>query len=137
MADQDFNHLPDLAKKIHSVLGQLVRKAAFDVEAAAKGYAAVESGFMRSAIYTLTSESNGYGQGLVGDGTLEAPMEPPSDDLTAYVVAGADYSIYVNNGTSRQVAQPFMEPAADQVRPSLEMAGSKLESFLQSGGNGS
>lgn len=131
MADQDFNHFPELAAKLHTVIGQLVRKAAFDVEAAAKGLAPVETGFMRSAIYTLTDKTNGYGQGLVGDGNLEAPMEPPTDDTTARVVAGADYSIYVNNGTSHQAAQPFMEPAADQVRPSFEMAAGKLEDHLR------
>jgi HK97 gp10 family phage protein len=138
MPSKDFNYLPAMAAKVHMVAKQLVKKAAFDVEAAAKGRAAVDTGFMRSAIYTVTPDArfntgghSTYGQGISGAGKLEPEIEHPPNDLTAYVVAGAEYSIYVEDGTRYMVAQPFMAPAAEDVRPSFEMAFAKLEEYLK------
>lgn len=111
----DFNHTPELLAAIHEGARKAVKKAAFDVEARAKQNAPVDTGYMRNALYTVTTDGSNY---TSGDKTL--PQVPvPSDDLTAIVAAGASYSEYVENGTRFAPAQPFLMPAADSVKGSL------------------
>jgi|SRR5579859_296974 len=128
---QDFNHIPQAIEAMERAAKEITAKAAMDVEAAAKGMAAVDTGFMRSAIYTVTADGSTYGQGVSGNGNLEPELSEGTDDgQTAWVVAGADYSIYVEMGTVHGSAQPFMAPAADQVQPSYEAAWEKLQEAM-------
>ncbi len=127
----DFNRFAELAKKLHEAVKQEVKETAAMVKQAEQDYAAVASGFMRSAIYVKTQEASGYGQGLVGSGNLDPEIPPPPKDTMAYVVAGADYSIFVNHGSVHGPAQPFMEPGAEQIRPQWEARMSNLESKLK------
>jgi HK97 gp10 family phage protein len=96
----------DLGKKadgMDSKTSMVVRKAAFDVERYAKQYAAVDTGFMRGAIHTefIVANSRMYG---------------------ADVISEADYSIFIEAGTSRMAPQPFMGPAGDRVEPGFVAA---------------
>jgi HK97 gp10 family phage protein len=86
--------IPIVTAKVHAKAVAVTAKAAHDVEAHAKGNAAVDTGHMRNAINT------------VGKG------------LTYEVHSPAEYSVYVELGTSRMAAQPFMMPALEFVRPS-------------------
>jgi len=127
----DFNHIPQAIEAMERAAKEITAKGAFDVEAVAKSLAAVLTGFMRSAIYTVTSEGSTYGQGTSGEGHLEPELNEGTDDgQTAWVVAGADYSIYQEMGTAHIPAQPFMVPAAEQVRPSYEAAWEKLDEAM-------
>lgn len=124
----DFNHIPQAIDKMDELARQITAKAAFDVEAEAKQRAAVDTGFMRSAIYTETIEGSTYGQGIEGHGTLEPELNGDTEHgQVAWVVAGAEYSIYVEMGTAHMAPQPFMAPAADKVQPSYEKAWEKLQ----------
>lgn len=71
------------------------RKAAFDIEAQAKTRAAVDTGNLKNSI-----NANGDG--------LEWRVDSP-----------AEYSVYVEFGTTRAGAQPFLVPAVEMVRPSF------------------
>ena len=114
-ASGEFNHLPHAAAALHKALAEAVAKAAEDVRTLAQGYAAVDTGYMRDHIYTSTHEGSTYEAG-----NLSLPeVEKPPDDLTAFVVSAAHYSIYVEEGTSRHAAQPFMTPAAETERGRL------------------
>lgn len=53
-------------------------------------------------------------------------VEAPQDDLTAIVAVGAEYGIYVEMGTSRQAAQPYLGPAAEGQRQAFEQAMRKV-----------
>jgi hypothetical protein len=83
----------------------VVRKAAFDVERYAKGYAAVDTGFMKNSIHTVININNWR-------------------IYRADVVAGAFYSSFKSRvrRTSRMAPQPFMQPAADRVAPGFTAA---------------
>lgn len=72
-------------------------KAALLVTRSAKQKAAVDTGFMRGAI---------------------APSRPSPSE--ADVTSHAEYSIYVEVGTSRMAAQPFMRPALDENAAQIE-----------------
>jgi HK97 gp10 family phage protein len=135
MADTvDFNHLPEIKAAIHKAAVQLVKKAAFDVQAAAMSKAPVATGYMKSSVYTVTSDASTYGAGVVGGGPgsylLPQVPKPPTDEI-AYVAVGANYGIYVEYGTSRMAAQPYLTPAADAVRPGFLAAFERLEDYIK------
>lgn len=110
------NRFPEMARGLHEALSEAVRKVAFDVEAHAKAHAAVDTGFMKNSVYTVTSDSSDYSS--AGSEALPSVDAPP-DDLTAYVGVGANYAIYVEMGTSHMAAQPFMAPAAAAVEKGM------------------
>lgn len=78
--------------------GLAVRKAAFDLEAKAKQYAPVDTGFLRNSI----------GTDFAGTRATIGPT--------------AHYGPFVEFGTRRQPGQPYMTPAADAVTVWLEKA---------------
>lgn len=49
------------------------------------------------------SMNGGYDSGTVGD----------SDDMTAYIGTNVEYAAYVEYGTSKTAAQPFIKPAVN------------------------
>lgn len=134
----EFNHFEQIGDKLHKAMSQVVRKAAFDVQAAAVAAAPVDTGFLRNSIYTITIGASGKraGQGVSsrrkrGQAAMFPEIAPPPDDLTAYVVVGATYGIYVEFGTRHMAPQPYFYPAFDQVRGSFEDALARIEEALQ------
>ncbi|CAH1192711.1 Neck protein Ne1 [Glutamicibacter phage Montesquieu] len=79
----------------------VVKKTSKDIEATAKQLSPVDTGFNRSAIVTSDLRS-----------TTQTSPE-------AEVKATSSYAAYLELGTSRMAAQPFMGPAADQHEPAF------------------
>lgn len=137
-----FNLLPECPEALQKAVSQVVRKAAFDIQAAAAANAPVDTGFLRSSIYVVTHSESTYGQGSdnpPSGATLLDPVDAPPDDRTAYVAVGANYGIYVEMGTANMAAQPYLLPAAEAVKPAYLAAMARLEgpilSFLGGGGS--
>jgi len=91
-----FNHLPALTPDVQRRVAEIVESAAFACEGLAKSIAPIDTGFLRSSI--------------------QAQPERP---LSWVVAVGAEYSISVEFGTSRQAAQPYLTPASENVRPTF------------------
>lgn len=86
--------LPVITATMLPKVDAVVTKAALDVEAQAKAKAPVDTGTLRNSI--------------------QARRTGPA----AWVVSvGADYGVYVEWGTSRAAAQPFLRPAITAVQP--------------------
>lgn len=83
-----FNRLPAISAKARPTVGAALGRAAFSVEAYAKADAPVDSGNLRASIAA--------GQAGV---------------LTWHITAHADYALYVEMGTHKMSAQPYLEPA--------------------------
>jgi hypothetical protein len=135
-----FNLFPELAKKLHDTVGELVRKGAFDVQALASGLAPVATGHLKSSIYVVPGGGKGsstYGQNVEGDGVLLPEVEAPESDQQAIVAVAANYGVYVEFGTAHAGAQPYLTPAAEAVRGPFTMAMSHLEEALVTGAGGS
>ena len=131
---ESFNHFNELADAFHTAISQTVRKAAFDVQAAAATGAPVDTGFLRNSIYVETATDSTYGQGAGSppkDSSLVPEVEKPEDDLTAYIGVGASYGVYVEMGTVHMPAHPYLAPAVEQVRPNFEKALSKIEEKMR------
>jgi HK97 gp10 family phage protein len=136
-----FDNLPLVAAHLQKAAADLVRTAAFNVEARAKSLAAVDTGAMRAAIYTVTRDSSGYSAAAAEATSASATAaehlqdeEPRPEKATSAVVhAAMDYSDFVEHGTGHMAAQPFMTPAAAMETPRLQQALRKLATELESG----
>ena len=137
-----WNLLPEVPGALNTAISRAVKKAAFDIQARAQANAPVDTGFLKASIYTVTHDGSTYPAGLEPskqDSALLDQVEAPPNDRTAYVAVGASYGIYVEMGTTRAPAQPYLLPAAEAVRPQYLAALTGLNGVLLSllGGGGS
>lgn len=100
---------------------QALEKAVRDIEAKAKTDAPVDTGNLKSAIYSASPKHTTYTGG--GDGN--DPQEIPGDH-EAIVHSGAPYSVYVDYGTVHTPARPFFSAAVAEVKPTLEAVMAKI-----------
>lgn len=121
------NRLPEIRASLAETVDRAVRKAAFDIAAHAKDLAPVDTGALKNSIWVATSKDETYGSAiqaaLARNPKAKAVSPPPAPALcAAYVGAGVHYAIYVEMGTRRMAARPFMRPAADAVEPGFKAA---------------
>jgi HK97 gp10 family phage protein len=90
--------LTDKTDGMDSRSSLIVRKAAHDVEAYAKQYVPVDTGFLKNSIHTVITANKWR-------------------VYAADVIADAFYANFVESGTSRMSPQPFMGPALERVTP--------------------
>ena len=81
---------------------------------------AVDTGFLRESVYSATEKESGYDAARSAasvrnrQARMESEVKP--DDGEAVVVAGAEHAKYVEHGTGRMAARPFMRQAIDKGR---------------------
>lgn len=92
-----FNRFPEIAEAMPESTKAVVRKAGFDIEGHAKNMVPVDTGALKNSINT----------------------EFEKGGLTAIVAPHMEYAAFVEYGTRRMSAQPYMTPAAEAVRPSF------------------
>lgn len=118
-------NLKNVSERAHAKCAIAVEKAAYDIEAHAKAMAPVDTGFLRAAIQAESSQGKAVGNRLQRAGA--------STDFINFAVGGAgglrwevtsyaSYSAYLEFGTRKMAAQPYMTPAAELVRPQLRRA---------------
>lgn len=95
----DTSKLDQLAKHLKPAAAAIVAKAAHDVEGHAKAGAPVDTGNLRNSI-----------------------AAHQADELTWRVDVAADYGAYVEFGTHKSAAQPYLGPAVEAVRGGLARA---------------
>lgn len=93
------NRFPQIAAAIRPLVSAEVKKAGLSVQARAQAAAPVKTGTLRRSIHT------------------EFPT-----DLSAVVGPSVDYGKYVEFGTRRMGARPYMRPAAEAVLPGFASA---------------
>lgn len=90
-----------LIEKRRDLVKQILVKTATDIEATAKSLAPVDTGFLRNSI-----------QVDLGD----------IQELRARVKVGAEYGRFVEFGTRKMAAQPYLTPAVEQHRAAFKAA---------------
>lgn len=90
-----YSRLPMLAAAAPAQVSMALRRAAFEVESRAKQTAPVDTGHLRASI------------SMSGGG------------LRYVVTAAAAYSVYVELGTRKMSAQPYLVPSLRQAWPGL------------------
>lgn len=88
------NNLPRFRRALTPMVAQMVAKAALDIEAHAKSMAPIDTGAL----------ANSIGAEQVGE-------------LSWVVRVGVHYGIYVEFGTFKMAAQPYLTPAFMLVGP--------------------
>jgi HK97 gp10 family phage protein len=90
-----FDRFPEIAAAMPDRASAVVRKASFDVEGQAKNRVPVDTGALKNSIST----------------------EFENGGLTGIIAPHTDYATFVEYGTKRMSAQPYMTPAAEAVAP--------------------
>lgn len=129
----EMNRFPELSAKLILAMDAIVRKAALDVQAYAQREVRVDTGFCKSSIYTVTENDSTYGQGVITpkkDQTL-LPEESRPEPHQALVCVGASYGAPLEFGGEGRQAYPYLTPAAEAVRPTFEMAMSRIEDRMR------
>jgi HK97 gp10 family phage protein len=108
-----------------------VKKTIFDAEAEAKRLAAVDTGAMEASIYSVVGGESHYSKSVsestrMNEGVPLFPEVKNPDPYGGVLVCGAEYGWYVEHGTERAPAQPFMTPAAELVREPFKQAMSRI-----------
>jgi HK97 gp10 family phage protein len=96
------------------------RVIGFELEAEAKRRAPRDTSAMANSIYTVTKKYDGYSQasGAARQANKDAETNQhprPSGNVLARVGPCVNYAVFVEMGTSRMAAQPFLYPAAEVV----------------------
>ena len=89
-----YNRIPQIAAKADDLVEKVLKKAAYDTETLAKVYAPVDTGNLMNSI-----------------------AADKVRDMTWRVTASAAYAIYVEIGTRRMDADPYLEPALRATWP--------------------
>lgn len=92
-----FDRFPEIAATMPERTSQVVRKAAFDIEGQAKNRAPVDTGALKNSIST----------------------EFENGGMTGVIAPHMEYATFVEFGTKRMSAQPYMTPAAEAVAPAF------------------
>lgn len=101
------NKIQDFKTRATQVIAEAVEKAALRVEADAKDSCPVDTGRLRSSI------------------TTDGPRVISGEEITAKVGTNVEYAPFVEFGTKRQKAQPYLYPALAKNRPQLSVDISK------------
>src|SRR5437870_11672777 len=111
MAGASFNHFPQIAARIKPACKEIVTNTTLYTRDAVQGGAAVRTGFMKGAVYSVTPDgASTYGQvAPTKKGSYLLPEVRPDNDTTGIAGAAANYSVYVNDGTRSMAAEPLWQ----------------------------
>lgn len=133
----EFNRLIEIIAAMQVASEQIIKKGAFDIKAQAAHNIVdndqVDTGFMKSSVYVVTHDSSTYGTGNKEppEGAELLPeVDAPSKRDEAIVAVGASYGIYQEMGSVFQPARPYLQPAFDDVAPSIVKAMAGLEAKI-------
>ena len=103
----DTRHLDRIIANLDDNNNEFLRYLAFSVEAKAKMKSPVLTGANRNSIYTNT------GNTIAPAGSDFALPDPPKNVVR--VGPSMEYSMYLETGTRRMAAQPYLAPAVAEV----------------------
>lgn len=103
VAKLDLTRLNELRAELRPRADRIAGAAAFSIEGQAKIHAPVDTGFLRSSI-----------------------LAQHAGELAYRVSVYAEYGAYVELGTSRAAAQPYLAPAVEAERAKFEKAWAEL-----------
>jgi len=119
--------------EVKKIAERLAEKSSFEiglfVEGQAKLLAPVDTGRLRSSITTASGfgqRTKPTGKGAVGTDIIASPK----DKLETFVGTPVDYAPYMEYGTVKTNAQPFLRPALDTAKgraPYIVQVGAKRE----------
>lgn len=117
----DDRRLNNLINQADDNTENFLKSIGFSVEARAKVKAPVDTSALRNSIYTSTkTEEHGLDRSIADSLDREYYNLPRGSRTKVYVGPSMSYSIYVEFGTERQQAQPYLIPALEEVANQLQ-----------------
>ena len=116
----DTRELDKIVRNMDHNKNKVGKLLGFELEAEAKKRAPRLTSAMANSIYTVTKEQDGYtnasGAAKQANPKVETNRIPkPTENVIANVGPCVNYAEYVEFGTSKQAAQPFLTPAAETM----------------------
>lgn len=109
------DHTDDFTDEFYAAVFRGLEKIGITAEAYAKLACAVDTGRLRNSITHAIGTDRGketytdnHGRAYNGGAAKAAP-----EDNTVYIGTNVEYAAYVEMGTSRTKAQPFLQPAIE------------------------
>lgn len=121
----DTSRLNQILEHLPGNTDQAIRAVAFAIEGKAKMKAPVDTSALRNSIYTRTDKGS-FSDGKRIANLPEVPGDPVRvelprpNDSTAHVGPSVEYAIWVEFGTDRMSAQPYLGPATNSAADELE-----------------
>jgi len=114
----DTKKLDAYAKHVNKTAPQVVRALAFEIQGRAAQNAPVDTGALRNSIYVRTYDADPF-PGISTD-AKRVRLPRPGNDKHAVIGPSVEYGLYVEMGTQRMGAQPYLAPAVASVRQQFE-----------------
>lgn len=115
------NNFLKRGERINARVKEVVRDTALEIAVAAQENAPIRTGALREGIYAATEDESGYDKAVSGVQALnpKAAILPPIEPKGPYeagvgLVAG--YWFFVEFGTVKMPAHPFITPAVEGAR---------------------
>lgn len=121
----DVRKLNRIIRNLPGNTSEAIASVAFSIERKAKMKAPVDTGALRASIYTrVGTRKDGFQQAAAAAKSREPNAElhelpQPENNQTAHVGPSTNYGIWVEYGTHRMAAQPFLTPAVREVESEL------------------
>jgi HK97 gp10 family phage protein len=109
----DTTELDRIAAGLRKNRTQILEALAFEIEREAKNNAPYQTGTLSASIHTVTEGGNSLQSFDNKSGAEVEELPSPSGNVVAVVGTGVEYAAYVELGTSRMAAQPYLGPAVE------------------------
>lgn len=120
-----FDHMPALDRQARRLAGQVVAKAAMDIEARVKqSMEGPKHGkmYIKSTGVIHVASAPGEAPAIDTGALHNATRAIPKGEMEWWVVMDTEYAMHLEFGTRRMAARPSLGPAVDFVRPSFMQA---------------
>lgn len=114
-----FNNLSTFANRLGPAMSDIVAKLGHDIEAEAKGS-------MEGGGFPHVASSPGQPPHVDTGHLKDSIRFAMTGEYEGEVAAGAEYAAYLEFGTSRMAARPFMTPAVDHQVGQIEETGAEI-----------
>lgn len=114
--DIDLSEVDRIARSLNKNIEDVLKMMAFEIEGLAKQLAPYDTTALRNSIYTVTKDSNNFDVAAAAATRLRPGVSVEahpaiSGDVIARVGPCVEYAAFVELGTERMAAQPFLVPA--------------------------
>jgi HK97 gp10 family phage protein len=134
------NRANSLKNLIGNPVAKTILRTLQTVQEEARLRAPHDTGALAASIYVSTPEFSDYAECAAEAQALRPGVEPEPEERTMEELSGnvgscSPYASYVEFGTERAPAQPFLTPASDTIQQTyLEVAVPVLNEFLETEG---
>jgi hypothetical protein len=127
---KSFNNWHKVAKSFEPAINDVLKASAHNVQGGAQARAPVDTGFLKNSIYVVPGKYNRpvpLRKGQRAFRKLPLPTRP----LLYYVAVGAMYGWFLEYGTTKMEARPYLIPAVEAERRGFNQAINAIKEAIE------